>query len=159
MATKSNTSGSELELASRLRLAITRTARRLRQTAGADLGPSQLAALATIERHGPLAPSERAEREAIKRPTATRVVANLERAGLVARVTDPSDRRSSILTVTGDGRGLLRRLRARKTAYLAQRLADLPADDVAALARAAEVLERMLEEHPTAELRTAGGTW
>jgi DNA-binding MarR family transcriptional regulator len=79
----------------------------------------------------------------------------------VARVTDPTDRRSSILTVTGDGRGLLRRLRARKTAYLAQRLQDLPEDDVAALARAADVLERMLEDHPTAELRarTGGGTW
>ena len=159
MATKTDNSGDETELASRLRLAITRTARRLRQTAGADLGPSQLAALATIERHGPLAPGEVAEREGIKPPTATRILANLERAGLVARVTDPSDRRSSILTVTGDGRGLLRRLRARKTAYLAQRLRDLPADDVAALTRAADVLERMLEDHPTAELRTAGGSW
>jgi len=158
MATKSDI-GSELELAARLRLAITRTARRLRQTAGSDLGPSQLAALATIERHGPLAPSELAERETIKRPTATRIVSRLERAGLVARVTDPSDRRSSILTVTGDGRGLLRRLRARKTAYLAQQLADLPADDLTALARAADVLERMLEDHPTAELRAAGGAW
>jgi DNA-binding MarR family transcriptional regulator len=159
MATKSNTTRSELELAARLRLAITRTARRLRQTAGSDHGPSQLAALATIERHGPLAPSEVAERESIKRPTATRIVSRLERAGLVARVTDSSDRRSSILTVTGDGRGLLRRLRARKTAYLAQRLRDLPADDVAALARAADVLERMLEDHPTAELRRVGGAW
>lgn len=161
MARNENTRSDETELASRLRLAITRTARRLRQTAGGDLGPSQLAALATIERHGPLAAGELAEREGIKPPTATRILANLERAGLVARVTDPTDRRSSILTVTGDGRGLLRRLRARKTAYLAQQLQDLPEDDVAALARAADVLERMLEDHPTAELRarTGGGVW
>src|SRR5918996_163483 len=158
MATKADKTD-ETELASRLRLAITRTARRLRQTAGGDLGPSQLAGLATIERHGPLAPGELAEREGIKPPTATRIIANLERAGLVARVTDPTDRRSSILTITGDGRGLLRRLRARKTAYLAQRLRDLPDDDLATLERAADVLERMLEEHSTAELRTAGGAW
>ena len=62
------------ELAPRLRWAITRMARRLRQEAGTDLGPSQVAALATIERHGPLSPSELADRERIKRPTATRIL-------------------------------------------------------------------------------------
>ena len=146
----------ETELATRLRLAITRTARRLRQTAGSDLGPSQLAALATIERHGPLAPSELADREGVKRPTATRILGHLEEAGLVARVSDPDDRRCSILTTTGEGRSLLRRLRARKTAYLARHLRDLEAADVAALERAAEVLERMLEEPPTVEQRAGG---
>lgn len=134
-----------MELAPRLRLAIARLARRLRQEASTDLGPSQLAALATIERHGPLAPSELAERERVKRPTATRIVANLERAGLLARVRDPEDGRSSILSVTSDGRALLRRLRERKTAFLARRLRELPAEDRRALERAAELLEGMLE--------------
>ena len=143
--TKSPGRESELELAPRLRLAIARVARRLRQEAGTDLGPSQLAALATIERHGPLAPSELAERERIKRPTATRIVANLERAGLLTRVRDPEDGRSSILSVTSDGRALLRRLRERKTAFLARRLRELPAEDRRALERAAELLEGMLE--------------
>ena len=52
------TTGTTVEelLAPRLRLAITRMARRLRQEAGTDLGPSQVAALATIERHGPALP-------------------------------------------------------------------------------------------------------
>jgi DNA-binding MarR family transcriptional regulator len=132
-------------------------ARRLRQEAGTDLGPSQAAALATIERHGPLAPSELAERERIKRPTATRVLANLEKAGLVARVRDPEDGRSSILSITSDGRALLRGLRERKTAYLARQLRDLDPADRAALERAADVLERMLEQHPTAEMRARRG--
>ena len=135
----------EAELASRLRLAITRTARRLRQEAGTDLGPSQVAALATIERHGPLAPSELAERERIQRPTATRVLARLVDAGLVERIKDPSDGRSAIVSTTAEGRALLRRLRQRKTAFLARRMRDLPAEDVEALARAAAVLERILE--------------
>jgi DNA-binding MarR family transcriptional regulator len=135
----------EEELAPRLRLAITRMARRLRQEAGTDLGPSQVAALATVERHGPLSPSELAERERIKRPTATRVVRRLGAAGLIDRVRDPEDGRSSILTITSEGRALLRRLRARKTAYLAQRLRDVDADDRATLERAAELLEGMLE--------------
>jgi DNA-binding MarR family transcriptional regulator len=133
------------ELAPRLRWAITRIARRLRQEAGTDLGPSQVASLATIERHGPLSPSELAERERIKRPTATRIVRHLEDAGLVERVRDPEDGRASILTVTGEGRALLRRLRERKTAYLAKRLAGLDAEDRRTLERAAELLEGMLE--------------
>jgi DNA-binding MarR family transcriptional regulator len=133
------------ELAPRLRWAITRMARRLRQEAGVDLGPSQVAALATIERHGPLSPSEVAERERIKRPTATRIVRHLETAGLVERVKDPEDGRASILTATSEGRTLLRRLRERKTAYLASRLGDMNAEDRRTLERAAELLEGMLE--------------
>jgi DNA-binding MarR family transcriptional regulator len=133
------------ELAPRLRWAVTRLARRLRQEAGADLGPSQTAALATVERHGPLSPSELAEIERIKRPTATRIVRHLEEAGLVERVKDPEDRRSSILSVTAEGRALLKRLRERKTAYLAKRLAAMDADDRRTLERAAELLEGMLE--------------
>jgi DNA-binding MarR family transcriptional regulator len=133
------------ELAPRLRWAITRMARRLRQEAGTDLGPSQTAALATIERHGPLSPSELAKLERIQRPTATRIVAPLETAGLVQRVRDPADGRASILSVTPQGRALLKRLRERKTAYLAKRLANLDTQDRRTLERAAELLERMLE--------------
>jgi len=133
------------ELAPRLRWAVTRLARRLRQEAGADLGPSQTAALATVERHGPLSPSELAEIERIRRPTVTRIVRHLEQAGLIERVTDPQDGRASILSVTAEGRALLRRLRERKTAYLAKRLAALDAEDRRTLERAAELLEGMLE--------------
>ena len=133
------------ELAPRLRWAITRMARRLRQEAGTDLGPSQVAALATIERHGPLSPSEVADRERIKRPTVTRIVRHLEAAGLVERVKDPEDGRASILSATSGARELLKRLRARKTAYLARRLAAMEAEDRRTLERAAELLEAMLE--------------
>jgi DNA-binding MarR family transcriptional regulator len=132
-------------VAAHLRLAITRTARRLRQEAGGELSPSQISALATIERHGPLTPSELADRERVKRPTATRVAAKLEEIGTIARTADPADARSSLLQITARGRALLGRLRRRKTAYLAQRLGAVEADDLAVLERASEVLERMLE--------------
>jgi DNA-binding MarR family transcriptional regulator len=135
----------DVELPARLRLAITRMARRLRQEAGTDLGPSQVAALATIDRHGPLAPSELADRERIKRPTVTRILAALAEAGLVERIRDPADGRSAIVSATPAGRALLKRLRQRKTAYLATRLRELPAEDLAALERATEVIERLLE--------------
>ena len=133
------------ELAPRLRWAVTRMARRLRQEAGTDLGPSQVAALATIERHGPLSPSDLAQLERIKRPTATRILRHLEEAGLVVRIRDPEDGRGAILSITAAGRTHLRRLRARKTAYLATRLDNLGAEDRRTLERAAELLEGMLE--------------
>jgi DNA-binding MarR family transcriptional regulator len=141
------------EVASRLRLAIVRTARRLRQEAyeaenGAELSPTLTAALATIDRHGPLTPSELAERESVRRPTATRSIATLEANGLVARTADPSDRRAALISTTADGRALLKRLRSRKNAYIAKRLRKLDGDEVATLDRAAGILERMLEEGP-----------
>jgi len=133
------------DLAGRLRFVIVRTARRLRQQASTGLSPSLTAALSTVETCGPLTPSELAEREAIKRPAATRIVARLEAEGLVDRATDPADRRVTLIAATPAGRDLLRRIRRRKNEYLARRLRDLPPEDLAALDRAADVLERLLE--------------
>ena len=135
----------QADLAVRLRLVIARTARRLRQQAGEELSPSQAAALATIDRHGPLTPSELATRERIQRPTATRVIARLEEAGLVDRTSDPDDRRSCLVGIAPEGRRLLARVRTRKDAYLSRRLRDLDADERATLDRAAAILERVLE--------------
>jgi DNA-binding MarR family transcriptional regulator len=137
-----------MDAAAQLRLGIVRTARRLRQEAAAEasgLTPTSTAALATIERHGPLTPSELARLERVRRPTATRTLACLEREGLIERTPDPADGRSSLVSVNAAGRERLRRLRGRKNAFLAKRMRGLPADDVAALERAAEILEGMLE--------------
>src|SRR3954465_2348939 len=142
MATTSSTSA----LAVHLRLAVARTARRLRQEADAGLSATLTAALATIERHGPLTPSELAARERIQRPTATRLIARLEDAALVTRPADPADGRSSLIAITDGGRTLLHEARTRKDAYLARRLRTLPAAARAPLARAAVLLERLLEE-------------
>src|SRR5918995_6193976 len=104
------------DLASRLRLDISRMARRLRQEAGAELSPSLTASLATIERHGALTPSELAERERVQRPTVTRFVCRLEELGLVTRAPDPADRRSALISITPAGRALLAGARTRKDA-------------------------------------------
>ena len=72
-------------------------ARRLRQEASGDLTPTSAAALATVERRGPLTPSELAEVERVKRPTATRTLRCLEDAGLVSRTPDPADGRSALV--------------------------------------------------------------
>ena len=134
------------DLAGRLRLTIARTARRLRQEASGDLSPSLTAALSTVERHGPLTPSDVAARERIQRPTATRVLARLEEQGLIARTADLWDRRSSLVVVTAAGHELLAELRTRKTAFLAQRMERLSPEERETLDNAADILERMLAE-------------
>jgi DNA-binding MarR family transcriptional regulator len=138
--------GSRADLAGHLRHTIVRTARRLRQEAGEELSPSLTAALATVERHGPLTPSELAARERIQRPTATRVVARLEEERLIRRTADPYDGRSSLVAVTQQGEELLAELRTRKTAFLAERLDGLDPEERATLERAADILERVLEQ-------------
>lgn len=143
------------ERAVHLRTAIVRMARRLRQEAAAEttgLTPTSLAALATIERHGPITPSEIAEIERVKRPTITRTLACLQREGLIDRTPDPADGRSALVSVNGAGRERLRRLRSRKSAYLARRMRDLGSEDVETLERAAEILDRMRDgERPARE--------
>ncbi|HVY78067.1 MAG TPA: MarR family transcriptional regulator [Solirubrobacterales bacterium] len=142
----------------RLRMGVVRTARRLRQEAAAEasgLTPTSTAALATIERHGPLTPSELAELERVKRPTITRTLGCLEREGLIERTPDPADGRSSLIAVNAAGRERLRRLRGRKNAYLARRMRELPAQDVRTLERAAEILEGMLESEGAPARRRA----
>ena len=132
-------------------MAIVRTARRLRQEAaagagGTELSPTAAAALATVERHGPLTPSELADIERVKRPTATRTLGLLADAGLVDRTRDPADGRSALVSINAAGRERLRRLRGRKNAYLARRMRHLPAEEVETLERAAAILEAILEE-------------
>jgi DNA-binding MarR family transcriptional regulator len=133
------------ELATRLRLAIARSARRLRQEAGTDLSPSLSAALATVDRFGPLTPTELAARERVQRPTITRVICRLEEAGLVTRAADPADGRSALITVSPAGREVLAESRTRKDAFLSERLEALGPEDRATLERAAALLEGMLE--------------
>jgi DNA-binding MarR family transcriptional regulator len=146
--TQTNADTTLTDSAARLRMAVVRTARRLRQEAAGAVGeltPTSAAALATVERHGPLTPSELAEIERVKRPTATRTLRVLCEAGLVERTPDPDDGRSALVSVTGEGREQLRRLRGRKNAYLARRMRDLPDADVETLERAAAILEGILE--------------
>jgi DNA-binding MarR family transcriptional regulator len=136
------------ELASRLRLAIARTARRLRQESDMGLSPSMTAALVTIERHGPLTPSRLAELERIQRPTATRVIDRLQQNGLAERTLDPADGRSRLIAVTAAGSALLRSIRTRRNAYLARRLESLSPEELRTLEEAAGILERVVDEEP-----------
>ncbi len=137
------------EIAGRLRLGVTRLARVLRQQADAGLTPTQLAALATIDRCGPLPLGALAEAEQVAAPTVTKIVDKLEDAGWVTRQEDPQDRRVKQVAVSRAGRTHLHELRARKTAWLSTRLSDLSDGDLRTLDAAAAILDR-LTAPPTA---------
>jgi DNA-binding MarR family transcriptional regulator len=137
-------SGTELELASGLRLAVMRLARRLRQQAEAGVTPSMLSAMSSIGRLGPISLGDLAAAEQVQPPSLSAIVGRLEQEGLVVREPDPADGRVSRVRLSPSGRRLMERSRSRKTAYLARRLATLPPDDRVALRRALPALERIL---------------
>lgn len=137
------TSADLADTATRLRLGATRLARLLRQQSDAGLTPTQLAALATVHRCGAIPIGTLADEEQVAAPTATKIVDKLHAQGLVDRVGDPTDRRVTLVSVTPAGDRLLADIRARKTAWLATRLAELPADEVARLTDALDVLEHL----------------
>lgn len=146
MTSLSPVTASEAELASRLRLVVTRLARRLRTQLPGELSPSQLATLASVEQLGPITLGELSSVERVKPPTMTKIVACLEEQGLVSRTVDQSDRRVARVEATASGLGFLDDSRQQKDAYLAQRLQSLSDGERIVLEQAAEVLERILEE-------------
>ena len=135
----------DAELAARLRLAVTRLSRRLRHQGETGISASQLSALATVDRCGPMTLGDLAAAEQVQPPSMTRIVARLEEAGLVARQVCQEDRRVARVRVTGTGRELLQRSRTRKDAYLARRLRTLDDADRTVMAEVVGILEQLLE--------------
>jgi DNA-binding MarR family transcriptional regulator len=133
------------ELAARLRLGVTRLARKLRQQAEPGITPSMLSALSSAERQGPLTMRELCAAEQVQPPTLTRIVAALVEAGLVAREPDPQDGRVIWVRVTAEGRRLLDRSRKRKEAYLARAIRSMEPRELETLEDAAALLERLTE--------------
>ena len=137
------------DLTGRLRVGITRLSRKLRYQAASDLTPSQLSALAAVNREGPLTLGHLAEVEHVAPPSITKVVDKLEAQGLVERRLDSDDGRVRRVAVTDVGFALLAETRARKDAWLATRLAVLDPDDLARVADSLDVLERIIRKEPS----------
>jgi DNA-binding MarR family transcriptional regulator len=134
-----------VEVASRLRLSVARLHRALRQHAEAGLSPSQLSALAAIDRHGSMTLGELATHEGVAPPTITGIVARLEADANVARESDPGDRRIVRVVATEQGRQILDGARRRKDVWLSRRLAELSPADLDRLAAAVDVLDALVE--------------
>jgi DNA-binding MarR family transcriptional regulator len=129
------------ETAARLRIAVARLARQLRHNSPGNLTLSQWSALVSVEDNQPLRIGDLAEFESVSAPTATRLVASLEDAGLLSRTTDPADRRTAYVALTDAGRDKLEWARGVRTASLAQRLSQMPDDDVRRLMELLPLLE------------------
>ena len=133
-------------LASQLRMSVFRLSRKLRRLADPGITQTQLAALSTIERHGPVTAGDLAAHEQIQKPTCTGVIAALLEEGLIERTPDPLDGRVAWLQISPGGRRVLQRVRKRHTAYLARRMSRLEPDELQIIERATRILERLTEE-------------
>lgn len=131
--------------AARLRVVVGRLSRLLRQHNPGGLTQGQLSALVAVEAAGPIRMTDLAVREGVAAPTMTRIVAALEDLGLVTRMADPEDGRSSLVELAPRGEANLRDLRARRDAVLARRVAALGPRERAALAEAIPALETLLD--------------
>ena len=135
------------QLASRLRLAIARLARLLRQQmTDGSVTVSMLSALASVERLGQVTLGELAAVERVQPPSMTRIVGRLEELDLVAREVDAGDRRVARVRVTAEGARFLKRNRTLRNVFLAERMKTLTTVEVIALEQALPVLEKLLED-------------
>jgi DNA-binding MarR family transcriptional regulator len=137
----------------RLRVALARLSRRLRRHEVAGLTPTQLAALATIGKAGPMRLGDLAAAEGIAPSTLTRLVTVLEESGYVRRCPDPADARASTLVITPHGQDALERIRTETTLMLTASLRLLTSEQRSALAAALPVLEQLAEARPGARSR------
>lgn len=133
----------DIRAVARLRLAVVRLARQIRQNARSGVTPSQLSALSTLDRHGPMRLAELADHEGIARSTITRLVRQLDDSGLITRETHPHDGRCTIATLSPAGRTLLNDARGRAQVFLAERIAGLPDLTGERITDVADVLERV----------------
>jgi DNA-binding MarR family transcriptional regulator len=132
----------------RLRVAIARLSRRLRRHELAGLTPTQLAALSTVDRAGPLRLGDLAAAERVAPSTLTRLVSALEERGYVQRRAVPGDARAWELAATASGHEVLDRIRQESTVLLADSLLMLSPDQLAALAAALPALEQLADAAP-----------
>jgi DNA-binding MarR family transcriptional regulator len=131
-------------LSAALRISVMRLSRRMRQERDdVGLSATHVAALATLERHGPMPLGELAAREKVAPPSMTRVVSRLSSGGLVDRQVRPGDRRQVLVTITDRGRALLAADRRRRDEWLSARLRELEAAEIEALNRVIPILERL----------------
>jgi DNA-binding MarR family transcriptional regulator len=136
----------DVELVARLRAVIGRLARQLNETStGEGLTPTQYSVLALVRTRSPLGLAELTELEGLNPTMVSRVIRVLDDAGLIHRLTDPSDMRAARLEITPAGEQMHERIRERRTSVLADCLTRLPPQTAAALLDTVPALEALAE--------------
>jgi DNA-binding MarR family transcriptional regulator len=134
-----------MAVADHLRPTLLRLARELRRERIAGVSPQQVGLLFSIKQETGVTVGRLAAQERVSTAAMSKRISRLERDGLVARTPSEDDRRCIGLTLTDEGQRTLRRVRSRRTAWLASRLSALSEDELAAVENAVEPLTRLLE--------------
>lgn len=134
-------------LANDLSLAVVRLARQLRfRRPDSPVSLTQLSALATLAKDGPMTPGALATRERVRPPSMTRVIASLVELGLVERSSHPDDRRQVLVVVSPAGEELFEAERRAGMEWLQGRLEKLTQEDRATLLAAADLMFAIIDE-------------
>jgi DNA-binding MarR family transcriptional regulator len=135
------------QLASDLSLAVIRLARQLRfRRPESPVSLSQLSALSTLAKEGAMTPGALADRERVRPPSMTRVIASLAELGFVARTAHPVDGRQVLVSVSPAGTDLIEAERRASQEWLKQRLARLDPDQRNTLLMAADLMSAIVDE-------------
>ena len=134
-----------MAVADRLRPTLLRLARELRREKIAGVSPHQVGLLISIKYTPGITVGRLAAEERVSTAAMSKRVSRLERESLVARTPNETDRRRVGLTLTDEGQRVLRRVRSRRTAWLASRLGTLSREELATVGTAADALARLLE--------------
>jgi DNA-binding MarR family transcriptional regulator len=141
----------DARLANDLSLSVLRLARQLRfRRPDSPVSLSQLSALATLDKEGPMTPGALAIRERVRPPSMTRVVASLAELGFVDRCAHPDDGRQVLVSVSKTGAELIEVERRASREWLHRRLDTLSADERKTLVRAAELMMVIVDESASA---------
>ncbi|MEI5582913.1 MULTISPECIES: MarR family winged helix-turn-helix transcriptional regulator [unclassified Agromyces] len=133
--------GTIAEQSTTLRMSTLRLARRLRaERVDPSLSDGQFAVLGWLHKHGPMTLTQLAERERVSAPSMNRTVNCLQDVGYLVREADEADRRRSNIRLTDAGRDIVTTTLKQRDAWLTTRLRELPKEDRATLARAAELM-------------------
>jgi DNA-binding MarR family transcriptional regulator len=134
------------ELAAALRPSLLRLTRILRnQRVDMSVTLTQLSAMGTLQKKGPMSAGDLAACERVQPPSMTKVLASLEEKRLVVREAHPTDKRQAIIVLTPAGAGLLDSERRQRDAWLSKRVDQLTPAERAALSEVIPVLDKLAE--------------
>jgi len=133
-----------MAVADRLRPTLLRLARELRRERIAGVSPQQVGLLAAIKHGSGITVGELAAAERVSTAAMSKRVSRLARDGLVARTPSEHDRRCVGLSLTDEGQRTLRRVRSRRTAWLASRLGTLSPEELDSVGAAVEALAQLV---------------
>jgi DNA-binding MarR family transcriptional regulator len=135
------------ELAAVLRPSLLRLTRLIRnQRVDESVTLTQVSAMVTLQKRGPMSAGELAAFERVQPPSMTKVLAHLEERGLIRREPHPNDRRQAIIAITEAGIDLLESERRSRDLWLTQQLTRLTPEERALLRKIVPVLDKLAEQ-------------